>query len=406
MLLELRLDERALLLDDDDVLEPARKLTDADRFERPRHADLVDTHADIARLLGADAEIFERLQHVEIALAGRDDAEPSARRIDDDAIDAVRSRECDRSLHGVAVQPHFLIERRIRPADVEAARRQREIGRHDDVELMRIDVHARARLDGFRDRLETDPAPGEARHRPTEQAHVENVLHTSGIQHRHHRRDELELRAVRQRRRAARMIVRREREHAAVLRRASRVAVLEHIAAAIDARALAVPHREHAVVLRARKQVRLLRAPDHRRAEILVEARREFDVGRLEVFLRLPELEVEATERRAAVAGDEARGVEGGGAVTHLLHQRQADEGLDAREIDAAGGACVFVVEGVVAVNGRDGRGRCVDRHEVTAQEWPRKKARNCSRPALGHGTGRIASSREGCFFLIPSFGL
>ncbi len=193
-------------------------------------------------------------------------------------------------------------------------------------------MHARARLDGFRDRLETDPAPGETRHRPAEQAHVENVLHTGRIQHRHHRRDELELRAVRQRRRAARMIVRREREHAAVLRRAGRVAVLEHIAAAIDARALAVPHREHAVVLRAGKEVRLLRAPDHRRAEILVEARREFDVGRLEVLLRLPELEIEAAERGAAVARDEAGRVQAGGAVAHLLHQREADERLDAGE--------------------------------------------------------------------------
>ena len=130
VLLHLRLDERALLLDDDDVLEPARELADADRLERPGHADLVDAHADVARFLGADAEIFERLQHVEIALAGRDDAEPRARRIDHDAIDAVRARERDRGLHRVPVQTHFLIERRIGPADVETAGRQREIGRH------------------------------------------------------------------------------------------------------------------------------------------------------------------------------------------------------------------------------------------------------------------------------------
>src|SRR5262249_16244633 len=141
------LDERTLLLDDEDVFEPARELADADGFQRPRHADLVDAHADVARFLRADAEIFERLQHVEIALAGRHDTEPRARRIDDYAVDAVRARERDRGLHGVTMQAHFLIERRIGPADVETARREHEIGRHDDVELVRIDDDARARLD-------------------------------------------------------------------------------------------------------------------------------------------------------------------------------------------------------------------------------------------------------------------
>ena len=38
--------------------------------------------------------------------------------------------------------------------------------------------------------------------------------------------------------------------------------------------------REHAVDLRAREQVGLLRAPDHGRAEVLVEARGELHAGR------------------------------------------------------------------------------------------------------------------------------
>ena len=122
-------------------------------------------------------------------------------------------------------------------------------------------------------------------------------------------RDEFLLGAVRQRRRAAGVVVAGQRQHAAVLRGAGGVAVLEHVAAAVDARALAVPHGEHAVVLRAGEQVGLLRAPDHGRAEVLVEARRELDAMRLEVLLGLPQLQVEAAQRRAAVAGDEAGGV-------------------------------------------------------------------------------------------------
>jgi hypothetical protein len=126
------------------------------------------------------------------------------------------------------------------------------------------------------------------------------------------------------------VIVGRERKHAAVLRRAGRVAVLEHVAAAIDTGALAVPHREHAVVLRAGEEVRLLRSPDHRRAEVFVEARRELDVRSLQVLLRFPEFEIESAERRAAIARDETRGIDACRAIAHLLHERQTHERLHA----------------------------------------------------------------------------
>ena len=74
------------------------------------------------------------------------------------------------------------------------------------------------------------------------------------------------------------MIVAGEHQHAAVLGGARVVRMLEHVAAAVDARALAVPHREHAVVLGVRIQVDLLRAPDRGRRQVLVHARLELDV--------------------------------------------------------------------------------------------------------------------------------
>ena len=192
-LLHLRFDEGALLLDDDDVLEAVGELADADRLERPGHADLVDADADVGRGFRVDAEVFERLQHVEIALAGGDDAQARLRRIDHDAVDAVRARERARGLDCVLVQAHLLVQRRIGPADVQSAGRQFEVFRQHDVELVRIDVDRCRGFDRLGDRLEADPAPGEAAHRPAEQAHVEDVLHAGRIEHRHHRRDELEL---------------------------------------------------------------------------------------------------------------------------------------------------------------------------------------------------------------------
>jgi hypothetical protein len=109
-------------------------------------------------------------------------------------------------------------------------------------------------------------------------------LHTRGIEHRHQRGLEFAFAAVRQRRTAAGVIVRRQREHAAEFRRAGGVGVFEYVAAAIHARTFAVPHAEHAIDLGAREQIGLLRAPDHRRAEIFVETRRELHARRREML--------------------------------------------------------------------------------------------------------------------------
>ena len=64
-----------------------------------------------------------------------------------------------------------------------------------------------------------------------------------------------------------------------------------------------------------------------------------------EVLLGLPQRLVEAAERRAAIAGDEAGGVEPGGEVALALQHGQADQRLDAGQEDAAGGGGVFVVQ-------------------------------------------------------------
>ena len=67
-------------------------------------------------------------------------------------------------------------------------------------------------------------------------------------------------------------------------------------------------------------------------------ARREMRRGALELV-------VEAAERRAAIAGDVARGVEPGALVALVLHQRQAHQRLIAGDEDAALGQVVLVVE-------------------------------------------------------------
>src|SRR5581483_7172075 len=72
----------------------------------------------------------------------------------------------------------------------------------------------------------------------------------------------------------------------------------------------------------------------------------ELDVVLLEMLLRAPQALVEASERRAAVSGDEACGIEPGGLVAHPLQHHQPDERLRAREERASVGDGVLVVEG------------------------------------------------------------
>ena len=111
LLLELVLDDRAFFLDDQDFFEPLGEMADALAFERPRHRDLVEAKADLGGMRVVDPEIVERLAHVEIGFAGRDDAEARARTVDDDAVEPIGAGKGKCRVELVFVQPVFLIER-------------------------------------------------------------------------------------------------------------------------------------------------------------------------------------------------------------------------------------------------------------------------------------------------------
>ena len=93
------------------------------------------------------------------------------------------------------------------------------------------------------------------------------------------------------------MVVARNREHAAMPRRAEHVRVLEGVARAIDARPFAVPDAENAVIARARKQPGLLAAPDGCRRQFLVDARLKNDVVVGETLALVPKLLVVRPKR-------------------------------------------------------------------------------------------------------------
>ncbi len=162
------------------------------------------------------------------------------------------------------------------------ARRHREIVGDLDLDAVDAAVDGGGRLDVVLHALDADPHAGKARQREAQDAVVEDLLHAGRVEHRDHVVEEGELGLVRAGGAFAGVVVAHQREHAAVLGGAGMVGVAEDVAGAVDAGALAVPDAEHAVVLAFAAQLRLLRAPQRGRRQVLVEAGHELDVVRLQ----------------------------------------------------------------------------------------------------------------------------
>ena len=73
---DLALDEGFLFLHHQNVFQPTRKRFNAARLQRPGHAHFIDANADIGAGGCIQTQVFQRLQYVQIALAGGDDAQP------------------------------------------------------------------------------------------------------------------------------------------------------------------------------------------------------------------------------------------------------------------------------------------------------------------------------------------
>jgi hypothetical protein len=157
---QLVLDEAALLLDDENVLEPFGETPRAGFFQRPGQRDLVDAQPQLPRDVVGDPEIRQRLAQIEIGLAGGEDAEPRRAAVEHDAVELVGAGEGGDGLHFGPVQPALLRKRRIRPAHPQPVRRRRKIIRRHDLDPGRIAEDRRRAFDCFGDGLEADPAAG------------------------------------------------------------------------------------------------------------------------------------------------------------------------------------------------------------------------------------------------------
>ena len=346
LLADLDLDQRALLLDHDDLLEAVGEFLEVALADRPRAGDLVEADAEIVAPDLVDAELVERLADVEIALADGDDADlrrPAAR--GDVLVELVGAHERQHGVALVVVQPRLLAEDGVAQADVEPALRHLEIVRDDNVDTLQAAIDHGGQFDRLVHALERHPGAAESRHRPAVEPVVDNLLHPRGIEDRDHHVDEVIFGLVGGGGGFGGMVVAHQRQHAAVLRGAGEIGVAEDVAGAVDAGTLAVPEPEHAVEPAFPAQLGLLAAPERGGGDVLVDAGLEADVVFVERARGADELLVEGAERGAAVSGDVAGGVEPGVAVALLLHHAQPHDRLEAGDEDPALGEIVLVVE-------------------------------------------------------------
>ncbi|VCU06944.1 hypothetical protein RHODGE_RHODGE_00034 [Rhodoplanes serenus] len=244
LLAHLHLDQRTLLLDHHQEIEPGGRLQHVVAADRIGAADLNEAQAEIVAAHLVEAEQVERQAHVEIALADREEAEPRpppARH--DGAVEPVDPHE---GQHGVALEileARLLGQHGVAEPDAEATRRHAEqiVARDGDLHPVEVAVDHGGGLHRVVDAFEPDPGAGVARHREAEQAVVDDLLDAGRIEHRDHGVDEVELRLVRRGGAFGGMVVTHQREHAAVTRGTGAVRMAKHIAGAIDARSLAVP---------------------------------------------------------------------------------------------------------------------------------------------------------------------
>ncbi len=170
-LAHLHFDQRALLFDDDDEIEPLREIGQVLPADRPWAGDLVDAQTHVIAFDLVEAELVERLAHVEIGFAGGNDADLRiAPARGDDFVELVGAHEGE---HGVAlevVQARFLAEERILKPNIEAAFRHDEVCGGDNLQAVEAGVDHPGRFHRLMHAFEGGPAAGSIATSPSRKA--------------------------------------------------------------------------------------------------------------------------------------------------------------------------------------------------------------------------------------------
>ena len=165
---------------------------------------------------------------------------------------------------------------------------------------------------------------------------VEDLLGVAGIQKRDAQVVEAEIALVGDGGTLAIMVVAGQHQRGAVVAGSGQIGVAKSVAAAVHARALAIPDAHHAVDVGFPGGPQDLGAEDGGGRQVFIQAGAKVNPVLFEELLGAGELKIVAAERRAFIAGDEPSGVEAGAAVAAHLVDRQPHQSLNSGEVDAA----------------------------------------------------------------------
>ncbi len=149
---------------------------------------------ELPRASFVDAEFFERLAHVRISLSGRHDADARTLARIEDAVERIVPSERLDGRQLEVEKARFLREAIVRPADVQAARRHREVVGDIDLDAIGIDRDRSRAIRHIRLDLQTDPAARIARQRPAVEPEIEHVLNVTRREHRNRMVHEVRIR--------------------------------------------------------------------------------------------------------------------------------------------------------------------------------------------------------------------
>ncbi len=377
------LQEGPLLLDHDDLVEAAGELPDDGRLEREDHAELQQPDAGPFQPVLVEPDRGQRLAQREIAGAGGDDADPRGGRAGD-RVDAAAARvlqgEGQPDLMERALQPGQGGPEQVRGRPVrvrgEAARQAGEIGRAPgrDRRRGRAVGHHRRDLQGGPQAA----GPGQLHGMLPVLEDLGGVGRREG---RHAEVGEGEFGRAGDGRRFRRRIVTGQRERATLGVGADEVRVPQRVGGPVQAGRLAVPDAGHARIAQIADLARELRAGHGGRGELLVQAGLGHDgvLGEQRGVAR--QLEVEAAQRGALIAGHVGRRGPPGALVGPRPVEQHAHQRLDAGQVDGPLLAAVAILEAEL----RTGTGR----------HWTHTDLHICQPGAGGHARRSLTSSPE-----------
>ena len=125
---QLLLDDRAFLLEHQQLLVTTTERERRIRLERPDHADLVEPDAERPSPTLVDAELAQGLAHIQVGLARGDDAEGAPLAVEHDTVESIGAREGLRGGQLEVDEPTLHRQREeIAAPTVETARRHLDI---------------------------------------------------------------------------------------------------------------------------------------------------------------------------------------------------------------------------------------------------------------------------------------